>query len=448
MTGRFPRAPRNESLTDTLLAAAPWFPPVIRVWAARRAAARGLGRAALRAAPGDPMVLARLGMYGEAAKFGGRGWTACVAVAAAAGALGDASPARRFLRAGNRLSRSDRRFLASSVAPFDAELARELLPQVDRTSRAACAFAAGDFDTAARELLSAPDGSHVGYLRGALAAWRGNWREARRMLNEAFSTDGLAPPLSGDSDLPPTLDAFSRQGPLRSIDGPLISVVIPAHNAAPTLQIATASLLEQTWRNVELVVVDDRSTDGTAAIAASLASRDGRIRVLSNARAPGAYGARNTGIEAARGAFIALHDADDWAHPQRLELQMARLGDDKGVAICRYFRLDTNGRPVCPRVFPFVRLSPIAITTRADIWRAVGPFEEVLVGADSEWLARTDERFGRRANPRMREVGMVALWEGRSLSAAPQTGLVGEGLQKRTAYVEDWRRRHADAGAS
>ena len=444
--GRFPCVPRNESLTDTVLAAARWFPPGIRVWAARRAAARGLGLASLSAAPDDPVVLARLGMYGEAARSSARGRSASVAIAGSVGALGDPDAARAFLLAGNRLSAADRRFLAASVAPFDARLASDLLPQEDRAPRAACALAVGDFDTAERELEGVSGEPHIGYLKGAVAAWRGNWRSARQMLNKAFCADGLASPLSNDSDLPTTLDAFSRQAALPSTDGPLISVVIPAHNAATTLPIAVASLLEQTWRNVELIIVDDRSTDGTLAFAQALASRESRIRVLTNVRSPGAYGARNTGIESARGSFIALHDADDWAHPQRLERQMRRLGDDKGVAICRYFRLDTQGRPVCPRVFPFVRLSPIAVTTRAEIWSTVGPFEEVAVGADSEWLARTDERFGRRANPRMREVGMVALWEGRSLSAAPQTGLVGEGLRKRTAYVETWRRRHAGGG--
>ena len=443
--GRLRRSLRSESLTDALLDAAPWFPPGLRVWAARRAAARGLGAPALRAAPDDPVVLARLGMYAAAAKASGRSRSAIVAIAAAAAALGDPSAARAFLLSGERLSPADRRFLAANVAPFDAMLARDLLPLKNRASRAACALAAGDLDTAERELKENPGEPHVGYLRGAVSAWRGDWRRARNMLNDAFCADGLAPPLSSESELATTLDQFSRQGPLRSIDGPLISIVVPAHNAASTLRIAVVSLTEQTWRNVEVIIVDDRSTDGTAALAASLATQDTRVRVLSNARSPGAYGARNTGIDAARGAFVALHDADDWAHPQRLERQMRRLADDKAVAICRYFRLDTAGRPVCPRVFPFVRLSPIAVVTRVAIWSSVGPFEEVAVGADSEWLARADERFGRRANPRMSEVGMVALWEARSLSAAPQTGLVGEGLRKRTAYVETWRRRHAYA---
>ncbi len=441
--GRSWRSLRNEPLTDTLLAAARWMPPGVRVWAARRAAARGLGAPALRAAPGDPVVLARLGMYASAAKAKGRGRSAAGAIAAAAAALGEPGAARDLLLSGKRLSVSNRRFLAASVAPFDAELARDFLPSTDYASRAACALATKDFDTAERELRDIFGQPHVGYLKGAISAWRGDWVGARRRLNDAFCADGLAPPLSNDADLPTTLDEFSRIQPLESIDGPLVSIVVPAHNAASTLQIAVISLIEQTWRNVELIIVDDRSTDATAALAVSLAARDPRIRVLSNIRAPGAYGARNTGIEAARGAFIALHDADDWAHPQRLERQMRRLADDKAVAICRYFRLDTKGRPVCPRVFPFVRLSPIAITSRAETWSTVGRFEEIGVGADSEWLARADERLGRRANARMNEVGMVALWEERSLSAAPLTGFLGEGLKKRTDYVETWRRRHA-----
>jgi hypothetical protein len=440
---RFWRSSRNETLTDSLLAAAPWMPPGIRVWAARRAAARGLGAPALRATPDDPVVLARLGMYSAAARARGRGRSARGAIAAAAAALGDPSAAREFLLTARRLSVSDRRFLAASVAPFDARLASDILPKEDRAKRAACALAAGDVDAAERELKDVSGEAHTGYLKGAILAWRGHWQSARQALNDAFCADGLAPPLSIDSALPTTLDAFSCAASLPSIDGPLVSIIVPAHNATSSLQIAVASLIAQTWRNIELIIVDDRSTDGTAALAASLATEQPRIRVLSNVRAPGAYGARNTGISAARGAFVALHDADDWAHPQRIERQMHRLADDKAVAVCRYFRLDANGRPVCPRVFPFVRLSPIAITTRRETWSAVGLFEEVGVGADSEWLARTDERFGRRANPRMSEVGMVALWEKRSLSAAPATGLLGEGLQKRTAYVEAWRRRHA-----
>ena len=122
---------------------------------------------------------------------------------------------------------------------------------------------------------------------------------------------------------------------------------------------------------------------------------------------------------------------------------MRTLGQDKGLTLCRHMRVDLAGRPICPRVFPFVRLSPITAMARAGAFAVLGPFDEVPVGADSEWLARFDGRFGRRAAPRTPEVGLVALWAPHSLSASPTTGLFGEGVKARVAYVEAWRRRHA-----
>ncbi len=122
---------------------------------------------------------------------------------------------------------------------------------------------------------------------------------------------------------------------------------------------------------------------------------------------------------------------------------MNTLGDDKGLTIGRYFRVDRNGRLLCPRVFPFIRLSPIATLARAEVWSSVGLFEEVAVGADSEWWARVQDRWGRRAAPRTPGVIMTALWDAGSLSGAPSTGLVGEGLGRRIAYLERWRLRQA-----
>jgi len=420
----------------------------MRLWAARRAAARGLGTPALRAAPADPLVLSRLGMHGEAVRTTAGGHTADLARVGAAAALGDLGQTRHLHDAGADLSRAERLLLAAAAALFDPSLALALLPKDAVADRAACALAANDLDMAESLLGPAEESQQVRYLAGALAAWRGDWRGARTALNQAFAADGLFPPLTAIADGPTVLGAFAEVRPPDAVDGPLISAVMAARDAATTLADAAGSLLSQTWRNLEVIVVDDHSTDSTLAQAQDLAKRDGRLRVLSNARTPGAYGARNTGIAAARGAFIALHDADDWAHPQRLERQMRILGQDKGLTLCRHLRVDLAGRPICPRVFPFVRLSPITATVRAGAFSVLGPFDEVPVGADSEWLARFDAHFGRRAAPRAREVGLVALWAPHSLSGSSSSGLIGEeGLKARVAYVEAWRRRHADFGA-
>ena len=364
-----------------------------------------------------------------------------LARAAAAAALGDLGQIRGL--SAQDLSKAERRLLASSAAPFDPRLAAALLPSSDVANRAACALASHDLGTAQSLLEGAEVSQQSLYLSGALAGWRGDWRAARASLNRAFAHDGLFQPLEQGADEPTTLAAFAGRRPRANIDGPLISVVMAARDAATTLAIATGSLLAQTWRNLEVIVIDDHSSDGTLALAHGLAQRDSRLRVVANERTPGAYGARNTGLGEARGAVIAFHDADDWAHPQRLERQMAALGQDRGLTLCRHFRVDLAGRPLCPRVFPFVRLSPITAMTRAETFAAIGFLEEVPVGADSEWLARFDNRFGRRAAPRTSEVGLVALWAADSLSGSPTSGLMGEGLKARVAYTETWRRRHA-----
>ncbi|MBA3810071.1 MAG: glycosyltransferase family 2 protein [Caulobacteraceae bacterium] len=360
--------------------------------------------------------------------------------------IGATSRAREMYSASPALSTRERRVLASRAAPFDPLWACSLLPAEDHVDRAACAFAAGDVELAERLVRLARPSQQTFYLAGAIAARRGNWLGARGALNRGFAADGLAPPLRPDIDRPTTLCAFAQARVPAGVEGPLISVVMAARNAAATLRLSIGSLTAQTWRNVELLIVDDRSDDHTFVLARELANQDKRIKVLSNRATPGAYGARNTGVNAAHGEFIALHDADDWAHPQRLERQVRALGHDKGLTLCRHFRVDGDGHPLSPRVFPFVRLSPITALARSEAMRAAGPFEEVIVGADSEWLARFDGRFGRRAAPRTSEVGIVASWARGSLSNSAATGFSGEGLDLRLAYVEDWRRRHANMG--
>ncbi len=444
---------RDETWSDALIRLAPSAPPGLRQWAARRAAARGLGASALRAAPDDPVVLGRLGLHLSAVGTTTPGPAAEFARAASAAALGDPSAAIEWLSGPLGQRRADRRFLAAAVAPCDARLALAVLETGEAESRAACALALNALDLATALLVSAPPSQQTRYLAAALrarqaigpAAPAGAWRDARAALNAAFLADGLAPPLDAESDRPHTLDAFGAPQPPRWVEGPLVSVVMAARNAATTLPLAAASMLAQTWRNLEVIVIDDGSSDATVAVAEAIAGRDPRLRLLRNARGRGAYGARNTGLASARGAFVALQDADDWAHPQRLERQMAVLARGKGLTLCRHIRLDTAGIPVCPRVFPFVRLSPITMTARAEAFAALGPFEEVATGADSEWVARFDERFGRGAAPRTPEVGLVALWASGSLSASAASGLLGVGARARTAYVEDWRRRHAAA---
>ena len=116
---------------------------------------------------------------------------------------------------------------------------------------------------------------------------------------------------------------------------PLISVVMPCYNAAPYLTQAVESALQQSYGNVELILVDDGSTDASPRVAATLAAQySGRVTLLHTPRL-GPYPARNLGLQKARGEFIAFLDADDWWEPTALEkLHAALIGARADIAYC------------------------------------------------------------------------------------------------------------------
>ena len=104
---------------------------------------------------------------------------------------------------------------------------------------------------------------------------------------------------------------------------PKITVAMPAHNAAPYINEAVDSILGQTCRDFELLVVDDGSTDDTARRVE--ACTDARVRLIRLGTNQGRAAARNVALEQARGAYLAWMDADDIAVPRRLEKQAAFL---------------------------------------------------------------------------------------------------------------------------
>ena len=104
---------------------------------------------------------------------------------------------------------------------------------------------------------------------------------------------------------------------------PAVSVVIPAYNRAASILAAIDSVLRQTWRDFELIVVDDGSRDGTQDVVRGI--DDPRLRLIETPHNMGASAARNLGIAEARADWVAFQDSDDEWLPLKLERQMARL---------------------------------------------------------------------------------------------------------------------------
>jgi glycosyltransferase involved in cell wall biosynthesis len=129
--------------------------------------------------------------------------------------------------------------------------------------------------------------------------------------------------------------------------GPLVSILVPAFNAKATLADTLQSALASSHANLEVVLVDDGSTDGTAAIAESFARRDARLRLFRQ-RHRGVSGALNFGLTQIRGELVARLDADDLWHPTKLEKQVALLAADPALALAYTFirYVDASGRIV------------------------------------------------------------------------------------------------------
>ena len=122
---------------------------------------------------------------------------------------------------------------------------------------------------------------------------------------------------------------------------PLVSVVMPVYNGENYLKEAIDSILSQSYQNIELVIVNDGSTDSSKAVIQSYA--DSRIRLVENERNSGIVFTRNRGLESASGAYIATLDCDDIALPDRLEKQVDFLVKNPDYGMCGSYYYIMNG---------------------------------------------------------------------------------------------------------
>ncbi|MCT1403456.1 glycosyltransferase [Paenibacillus sp. p3-SID867] len=179
---------------------------------------------------------------------------------------------------------------------------------------------------------------------------------------------------------------------------PKVSVIMPVFNSESVLGTAIRSILEQTWKNIELIVIDDCSSDGTREIVQQFASRDNRITLLSTKSNSGTYVARNIGLETATGEYITCHDADDWSHAEKLEKQVLHLIENPKVIgnMSQQCRLTEDlffYRRKQQRFYIFNNMSSLMFR-RKEVLEKIGLWDSVRFGADGEFIRRVRKVFG------------------------------------------------------
>jgi len=237
---------------------------------------------------------------------------------------------------------------------------------------------------------------------------------------------------------------------------PAVTVLIGAYENERTVARAVASILGQTERDLELIVIDDGSRDGSAAAAEEAIGDDPRGRVMRLERNVGIARSLNAGLEAAAAPVVAIQDADDYSAPERLRRQLAVLAENPDAAVVgsRMREVDGSGRVLRPRtsfaagdVGPvLMRFNPIPNGSAA--FRR----EEALAlgGYDARYRYATEYDLWLRIAERHRLLALdeelaTRVMGGGNVAARAERAQLAEGIRIRTRAL---RRRRTLKGAS
>ncbi|MEY8841447.1 glycosyltransferase family 2 protein, partial [Cribrihabitans sp. XS_ASV171] len=203
--------------------------------------------------------------------------------------------------------------------------------------------------------------------------------------------------LNGDDDLP-AYDRLTAATPPPPVeDGPKVTVLVAAYAARDTIPTTLRALAEQSWRNLEILVLDDCSPDDTCDVVERIAQDDPRIRLIRMERNGGAYVARNRGLDEATGEFVTLNDADDWSHPLKIETQVRHLMATPEAIACtsqqaralsdlRFTRWTGRGNFI-------IHNTSSLMFRRGPVREKLGYWDTVRFAADSELIRRMQRAF-------------------------------------------------------
>jgi glycosyltransferase involved in cell wall biosynthesis len=225
--------------------------------------------------------------------------------------------------------------------------------------------------------------------------------EALRLkwINRVYKKIGLSPVVKADPGQTLTIKnlAATLTNKPTLAHNSKVSIILPTYRAQATLPFALGGLLAQTWQNLEIIVVDDCSPDETFAIAEEFRRQDDRIVVMRQPWNQGAYAARNRGLETASGDLITTHDADDWSHPEKLELQVSSLlSNPRALANHTDWarvRTDIRFTGAIRPTQTLVQKDLSSTLYRREVFDRLGGWDNVRVAADDEFMWRV-RRYG------------------------------------------------------
>lgn len=220
------------------------------------------------------------------------------------------------------------------------------------------------------------------------------WLDA---INALYGSLGMSKISLDADDSLPLLDRLVA-GARVKVDGPRVTVIMPTNSPGPGIHTALRSLLQQTWSNLEILVVDDGSTEEYDEVFSELEDLSTSIRVIRQQANLGSYAARNVGLAEATGAFVTTHDDDDWSHPEKIATQATALMNDEAIAATTSAHIRTTEKMNFRRVNSqprHLQTNYSSLMFRKRVTDQIGQWDPSNRGSDTELAGRITQNFGK-----------------------------------------------------
>ncbi|WP_449355095.1 glycosyltransferase [Virgibacillus natechei] len=227
-------------------------------------------------------------------------------------------------------------------------------------------------------------------------------RERVKWINKALDVYEIQPITFDAGEAAATYEDLTTKPTDKTIEeGSIVSVIIPAYNAEKGIGTAIESMLSQTWQSLELLVVDDHSTDNTVDVIKAYMKKDSRVKLVTTPVNSGPYVARNIALKEATGEFVTINDADDWSHAEKIETQVKHLIDNRQAIANTSEQARLTGeikvhRRGTPGNYIFSNMSSLMFR-RIPVIEELGYWDSVRFAADSEFKRRMVAVFGKKS---------------------------------------------------
>lgn len=170
----------------------------------------------------------------------------------------------------------------------------------------------------------------------------------------------------------------------------LISVIVPVYGAEEYLEKCVRSILNQSYQNLEIILVDDQSPDHSGELCDELAKEDTRIKVIHREKNGGISAARNTGIDIAKGDYIGFSDCDDYMHHQNFEILHRLLVDhDVDIVVADYLEIEDNDNDHCDEEIVYDRIN-------TERFSGVGCMEHLITALNTKTILPWNKLYRRK----------------------------------------------------